>query len=92
LDTGNYLKLLPHLHQTDGFFAAVFEKAVAVKPVADIKAEKLEVVAEVDAAEVKAERKKAAISKSKAVTNAAANKEAVKKTAPKKAAPKKPKA
>jgi len=26
LDTGDYLKLLPHLHQTDGFFAAVFEK------------------------------------------------------------------
>ena len=26
LDTGVYLKLLPHLHQTDGFFAAVFEK------------------------------------------------------------------
>lgn len=26
LDTGNYLKLLPHLHGTDGFFAAVFEK------------------------------------------------------------------
>ena len=26
LDTGKYLKLLPHLHQTDGFFAAVFEK------------------------------------------------------------------
>jgi 16S rRNA (cytosine967-C5)-methyltransferase len=26
LDTGNYLKLLPHLHNTDGFFAAVFEK------------------------------------------------------------------
>lgn len=26
LDTGQYLKLLPHLHQTDGFFAAVFEK------------------------------------------------------------------
>ncbi len=32
LDTGAYLKLLPHLHQTDGFFAAVFEKTVA-KPV-----------------------------------------------------------
>lgn len=31
LDTGDYLKLLPHLHNTDGFFAAVFEKnAVAV--------------------------------------------------------------
>jgi 16S rRNA (cytosine967-C5)-methyltransferase len=26
LDTGKYLKLLPHLHHTDGFFAAVFEK------------------------------------------------------------------
>lgn len=26
LDTGDYLKLLPHLHQTDGFFAAVFVK------------------------------------------------------------------
>lgn len=26
LDTGTYLKLLPHLHKTDGFFAAVFEK------------------------------------------------------------------
>ncbi|MCB5188352.1 RsmB/NOP family class I SAM-dependent RNA methyltransferase [Methylobacillus caricis] len=25
LNTGKYLKLLPHLHQTDGFFAAVFE-------------------------------------------------------------------
>jgi 16S rRNA (cytosine967-C5)-methyltransferase len=31
LDTGEYLKLLPHLHQTDGFFAAVFEKAAPVK-------------------------------------------------------------
>jgi 16S rRNA (cytosine967-C5)-methyltransferase len=29
LDTGKYLKLLPHVHQTDGFFAAVFEKAAA---------------------------------------------------------------
>jgi len=26
LDTGNYLKLLPHIHQTDGFFAAVLER------------------------------------------------------------------
>ncbi|MEQ1603024.1 MAG: RsmB/NOP family class I SAM-dependent RNA methyltransferase [Methylophilaceae bacterium] len=26
LDTGKYLKLFPHIHQTDGFFAAVFEK------------------------------------------------------------------
>lgn len=26
LDTGAYLKLLPHLHQTDGFFAAVLQR------------------------------------------------------------------
>ncbi len=26
LDTGDYLQLLPHLHQTDGFFAAVLER------------------------------------------------------------------
>ena len=26
VDTGKYLKLLPHLHGTDGFFAAVFER------------------------------------------------------------------
>lgn len=37
LDTGKYLKLLPHLHQTDGFFAAVFEKAVADTKVAESK-------------------------------------------------------
>lgn len=35
LDTGKYLKLLPHLHQTDGFFAAVFEK---VQPGSELKA------------------------------------------------------
>lgn len=36
LDTGPYLKLLPHLHGTDGFFAAVLEKQAipaATKPV-----------------------------------------------------------
>lgn len=31
LDTGKYLKLLPHLHNTDGFFAAVFEKVSDTK-------------------------------------------------------------
>jgi 16S rRNA (cytosine967-C5)-methyltransferase len=31
LDTGNYLKLLPHLHGTDGFFAAVFEHTDTTK-------------------------------------------------------------
>lgn len=34
LDTGKYLNLLPHLHGTDGFFAAVFEKKLAeTKPI-----------------------------------------------------------
>jgi 16S rRNA (cytosine967-C5)-methyltransferase len=36
LDTGKFLNLLPHLHGTDGFFAAVFERkadAVKEKPV-----------------------------------------------------------
>ncbi len=37
LDTGDYLKLLPHLHQTDGFFAAVFEKQSASKPAAEVE-------------------------------------------------------
>ena len=33
LEMGDYLVLLPHVHQTDGFFAAVFErKALAPKP------------------------------------------------------------
>lgn len=31
IDTGEYLRLLPHTHQTDGFFAAVFEN-IAVAP------------------------------------------------------------
>ena len=30
VDTGNYLKLLPHLHGTDGFFAAVFERKAEI--------------------------------------------------------------
>lgn len=42
LATGPYLKLLPHLHRTDGFFAAVFEKAVApaIAPAAENMATK----------------------------------------------------
>jgi 16S rRNA (cytosine967-C5)-methyltransferase len=38
LATGPYLKLLPHLHQTDGFFAAVFEKAATPAKTAAPKA------------------------------------------------------
>jgi 16S rRNA (cytosine967-C5)-methyltransferase len=37
LDTGHYLKLLPHLHGTDGFFAAVFERADTNKTAAGVK-------------------------------------------------------
>jgi hypothetical protein len=73
------------IHQTDGFFAAVFEKSAPVNPTAEGKSEKVEVVTEADEETVKAERKKAAISKSKAVTKAAAAKSTAKKAAPKKA-------
>jgi len=34
LEMNDYLALLPHRHQTDGFFAAVFERKVAAKKVA----------------------------------------------------------
>jgi 16S rRNA (cytosine967-C5)-methyltransferase len=33
LEMGDYLKLLPHKHHTDGFFAAVFERKPMAKPV-----------------------------------------------------------
>ena len=33
LEMGDYLKLLPHKHQTDGFFAAVFERKPMAKKV-----------------------------------------------------------
>jgi 16S rRNA (cytosine967-C5)-methyltransferase len=33
LDMGDYLKLLPHKHETDGFFAAVFERKPMAKKV-----------------------------------------------------------
>lgn len=38
VDSGSYFKLFPHVHQTDGFFAAVFEKKAAEK-IADKKEE-----------------------------------------------------
>jgi 16S rRNA (cytosine967-C5)-methyltransferase len=34
LEMGDYLKLLPHKHQTDGFFAAVLERKKMAKPAA----------------------------------------------------------
>ncbi|HWW71869.1 MAG TPA: RsmB/NOP family class I SAM-dependent RNA methyltransferase [Duganella sp.] len=41
LDMGDYLKLLPHKHQTDGFFAAVFERKPMPKKVAPVKEEEV---------------------------------------------------
>jgi len=75
LDTGDYLKLLPHLHQTDGFFAAVFEKQSVSSPV------KVEegVEAEVAVVEIVLLEEPAKIKK-------APSKAPVKKTEPKKTA------
>ena len=42
IDTGKYLKLLPHLHGTDGFFAAVFEKTNSVVKTTEAKTDALE--------------------------------------------------
>jgi 16S rRNA (cytosine967-C5)-methyltransferase len=39
LEMGDYLKLLPHKHQTDGFFAAVFERKPMAKKAAEPDAE-----------------------------------------------------
>ena len=47
LEMGDYLKMLPHKHGTDGFFAAVLErKAASAKPVADASDESVESDAE----------------------------------------------
>jgi len=46
LDTGDYLKLLPHLHNTDGFFAAVFEKLDAATAPVPSKTNEIEATAE----------------------------------------------
>lgn len=46
LDTGDYLKLLPHLHNTDGFFAAVFEKLDAATAPVPSKTNEAEATAE----------------------------------------------
>ena len=50
IDTGKYLNLFPHLHGTDGFFAAVFERkgeVVKAAPVKEIATKKVEVEVEV---------------------------------------------
>ena len=66
LDTGNYLKLLPHIHHTDGFFAAVFEK---LDPKATpAKEAKLEVVAVEVPVGAKIKAKKESIAKKENLT------------------------
>jgi len=75
LDTGNYLKLLPHLHNTDGFFAAVFEKTQAANDAgtdnADVEASEtpapVEAVASEPAVMAEVEEVKAKAAKPKAV-------------------------
>ena len=69
LDTGKYLKLLPHLHQTDGFFAAVFQKAASSE-----KAAVTEKIVEQIAVPEKTLKPK----KSKAIVKAVAPKKAAK--------------
>jgi len=39
LEMGDYLKMLPHKHGTDGFFAAVFERKAGEKPAKAAKAD-----------------------------------------------------
>jgi 16S rRNA (cytosine967-C5)-methyltransferase len=79
LDTGPYLKLLPHLHQTDGFFAAVFEKT-ADMPVKKAPAPSA-VVAEAPALEkVAAPKKASAVKKTSAIKKATATVKAPVKT------------
>lgn len=86
LDTGDYLKLLPHLHNTDGFFAAVFEKTDGTSKPAKVTTSAVvveEVVQQAAATEPKAKK---AATKPKAVKEAIAKEAVVKeKTAKPKA-------
>ena len=106
LDTGDYLKLLPHLHNTDGFFAAVFEKLDAASvantdtpaekstseeaPDLAVAPESVENVSATEGEPVKAKVKKAAVKKT-TDKDAPVKKSAVKKE-PKEVKPKSVKA
>jgi 16S rRNA (cytosine967-C5)-methyltransferase len=89
LDTGDYLKLLPHLHNTDGFFAAVFEKTddstKPAKVVAPVVAE-AEALVETAATEPKAKK---AAAKTKGTKPKVAKEATVEETLDEKAAVKK---
>jgi len=90
LDTGDYLKLLPHLHNTDGFFAAVFEKTdgsskSAKAAVSVVAVEEAEQVAVATGPKAKKAAAKPKVAKSKAVKEAAAEESLVKEAVAEKA-------
>jgi len=84
LDTGNYLKLLPHLHNTDGFFAAVFEKVQTANDIVPVKAaaEDSEIPAQAEIKEI-AKAAKAKVTKPKAAAAKAVKPKAAKPKAAK---------
>lgn len=90
VDTGLTLKMLPHLHGTDGFFAAAFERRAAgdTVPVGEASVEEAPVV-EVPVAPA-APKKAARTTKAKtaSATDVAADKPAVKATSKPRTAPK----
>lgn len=86
LDTGDYLKLLPHLHGTDGFFAAIFEKVNptdnAVKMSPEIVEEAAELIEHIKAAVADEVEEQDATPKKKVVAKKASSTK-VKAAAPK---------
>ncbi|HSI25188.1 MAG TPA: RsmB/NOP family class I SAM-dependent RNA methyltransferase, partial [Methylotenera sp.] len=75
LDTGKYLKLLPHLHNTDGFFAAVFEKVAATNEVPKVAKEVVEETTQEPVETVEIEVAAEPVAKKTATKTAAAEKE-----------------
>ena len=80
LDTGKYLKLLPHLHHTDGFFAAVFEKLDATVPMKKTTQPEVIQSAVLEVPEVEVKAKKAIAVKKSVAPKKAAVKKALKVT------------
>ena len=60
IDTGKYLNLFPHLHGTDGFFAAVFERKGEANKVAPVKEVATKAAEVVEASAAKSVTKKVA--------------------------------
>ena len=75
LDTGKYLKLLPHLHNTDGFFAAVFEKTSATNEAPKVAKEIVEETTQEPVETVEIEVTAEPVAKKSAAKKAAPKKE-----------------